>query len=202
METNLSIGSGESRLAALLSHFDAAPESRRDRGRRWYAAAAREVRSIAAETGTTFRRAAAVLAITSPDAQLRTNLAWTRAACANGGETAGRYPNGQRPKVRGALTAPRPSEFVKGPKVSAFYRAILGDPEAVVLDRWACYAAGGSRAKTPSRTEAREIADAYREAASIVGEHVRDLQAIVWLQVRETTARTDGRVHRLADVTL
>lgn len=193
-------GNGDGRAAVLVSLFAKCSPDTVRRGREWYDAAAAIVADIAAETGRTREQVAAVLAITSVDVQLGTNVAMTRRACKNGGRTAGRYPNGQRPKVRAALRSDSPGEYATGPKVSAFYRAVLGDRDALVLDRWALRAAG-VREKSPSRTERAQVADAYRTAAAIVGEHVRDMQAALWVHVRETTPRRDGRLVRLADVT-
>jgi hypothetical protein len=46
----------------------------------------------------------------------------------------------------------------------------------------------------------REIESAYRRAAALVGETVAAFQAIVWIIVRESTVRADGRIHRFADI--
>jgi len=192
---------GDGRAAVLVRLFAECSDDVKRRGREWYDRAGDIVRDIAAETGRTPAQVAAVLAITSVDVQLRTNIEMTRRACRNGGRTAGRYPNVQRPKVRAALRAECPDECASGPKVSAFYRAVLGDTDALVLDRWAFRAAGVRDGKSPTRAERREVADAYRTAAAIVGEHVRDLQAAIWISVRESTPRSDGRLVRLADVT-
>jgi len=194
----------ESALPSLLDWYSAADESQKDRGRRWYAQARRECRKIARESGYSYRQVAAVLAITSPDAQLSTNVRWTRETCLSGGQTAGRYPTDQLPKVRAALADTRnPGQFATGPKVNAFYRAIIGDEDCLVVDRWASFAAGGPKDRTPRAKERRIIADAYRAAAAFTGESVRDFQAIVWIACREsTTVVRNGREvsRRLADI--
>jgi hypothetical protein len=141
------------------------------------------------------------MAITSPDAQLSTNVRWTEAACRNGGRTAGRYPADQLPKIRAALESKRPGRYATGPKVGAFYRAIMGCPDHLVIDRWASFAAGGPRDKVPPAALRREIERAYRAVAARVGETVRDFQAVVWIVVRETTPRSNGQLVRYADIT-
>lgn len=195
--------SHEDALTALLTHYSNADADTLQRGREWYAAARRECAAIAAETGYTVAQVAAVMAITSPDAQLTTNIAWTRAVCSNIRKRVGKYPNAQRPKILAALRdAENPGQYATGPKVSAFYRAIVGDESAMVVDRWAAFAAGHEqRDKVPGVKVRRVIEDAYRTAAANVGETVAAFQAIVWIVVRESTQRADGRIHRLADIT-
>lgn len=196
--------SHEDALTALLAHYSNADADTLRRGREWYAAARRECAAIAEETGYTVAQVAAVMAITSPDAQLTTNIAWTRKACeSRGAEKVGKYPNAQRPKVLAALKNRRdPGQYATGPKVSAFYRAIVGDESAMVVDRWAAFAAGHEqRDKVPGVKIRRTIEAAYRTAAANVGETVAAFQAIVWIVVRESTERADGRIHRLADIT-
>jgi len=186
---------------ALLDRYRAADADTIRRGREWYRAARRAVNEIARETGYSRAQVAAVLAITSPDAQLVSNIDWTRKACLNGGRTAGRYPSDQLPKIRAALVSNRPGQYVKGPKVNAFYRAIMGHEDVLVVDRWASFAAGGPKDRPPAAKARRVITEAYHRAAEIAGETVRDFQAIVWIQARENTARADGRFVRLQDIT-
>ena len=80
---------------------------------------------------------------------------------------------------------------VKGTrKVASFFRAILGDPDAVTVDRHAYRVAlGDPTLDAPGKiTDAvyRAIAAAYREAATHIGEEPRVLQAITWTHVVET----------------
>jgi hypothetical protein len=194
--------SEDTALAMLLAQYDAADAEVKRRGREWYDEARRECRRISRATGVPYKRVAAVLAITSPDTQLVTNVRWTREICDGTSETmAGRYPGDQRPKVLAALASDTPGDHARGPKVNAFYCAIVGDCDKLVIDRWASFAAGGPRDKVPGIKIRRVIEAAYRKAADACGETVRDFQAIVWIQCRETTERADGRIHRLADIT-
>lgn len=189
----------------LIDRYLLATPEQRERGRRWYDAAQDACRRIASDTDTALDRVAAVMAITSPDAKLVQNIEWTRKAVEAKRNrqplTAGRYPADQTPKVQRALDQRRknPGEAVSGPKVSAFYRAIMGDDESLVIDRWAVEAAGGDRSKPPTRTQHAILTEAYQTAATTCGESVRDFQAIVWIQARESTARADGRVHQHFD---
>jgi uncharacterized protein YbaA (DUF1428 family) len=119
----------------------------------------------------------------------------------NGGRTAGRYPTDQLPKIHDALYGPRPSDAPRGPKVAAFYRAVVGDDDALVIDRWASFAAGGPRDRVPRAKERAAIAEAYQAVAADVGEALRDFQAIVWIQCRESTPDVRGTVKRYQDIT-
>jgi hypothetical protein len=194
--------SEDTALSSLLALYGEADCDVKRRGREWYDAARRECRKIARATGVPYKRVAAVLAITSPDAQLSTNLRWTREICEGSSATmAGRYPRDQRPKVEAALRSDDPGQYATGPKVSAFYRAIVGDADCLVIDRWASFAAGGPRDKVPGVKIRRMIEAAYRRAADLTDETVRDFQAIVWIQSRETTVRSNGQLVRLADIT-
>jgi hypothetical protein len=185
----------------LVSLYEKASPCVRRRGRAWYPEANRQLREIAERNNCPLSHAVAVFTIVSPAAQLVTALRWTDEILA-GERIGGRYPNDQAPRIESACSTRYPVTRITGPKVNAFYRAIMGDREALVLDRWAIRAAGHPlpRSEVP-RTLRRELDAAYRAAASMCGETVRAFQAIVWIVCRETTPTKAGRVPRLADVT-
>ena len=187
----------EQMLVALYAQ--ASPAVRR-RGRSWYPETNRRLREIAERTGSTHAHAVAVFSIVSPAVQLFTALEWTESIL-RGERRGGRYPNRQGPRIESALATRYPVKAITGPKVNPFYRALMGDTEALVLDRWAAFAAGHQRDKDIPPAVRRSLEAAYRAAAAAVGETVRAFQAIVWIMVRESTRRTDGRLIRLADVT-
>lgn len=187
----------ERRLIAL---YDQASPAVRRRGRSWYPETQRRLRAIAERTGSTPAHAAAVFSIVSPMVQVMTALEWTEQIL-EGERTYGAFPR-QAPSIQAALGTRYPRRYVSGPKVSAFYRAIQGDASALVLDRWALFAAGHQqRASAIPRAVWREIESAYRAAAAAVGETVRAFQAIVWIVVRESTPTAAGTVPRLRDIT-
>lgn len=176
----------------LLQRWQASTADQRRRGRRWYATARELLAGVAARTGYTLEQAVAVLAITSPAAQLVQNVRYTeRALESHGREKVGRFPAQMVPKVRAVLSDPAAaSEYVNGPKVGAFHRAILGANE-LVLDRWAYFAAAPFSDREhvhdlPAGARSA-IAQAYRNAARAARIKVRDLQAVIWLQTREST---------------
>ncbi|HSE44257.1 MAG TPA: hypothetical protein VLA89_02900 [Gemmatimonadales bacterium] len=185
----------------LLALYDQASPAVRRRGRSWYPECSRQLRQIADRTGVRPAHAAAVFSIVSPVVQVSTALLWTEEIL-RGDRVGGRFPNVQAPKIRAALETTRPIHRLNGPKVQPFYRALMGDPDALVLDRWAAFAAGyEDRSKNIPPAVRRQIEAAYRAAAAAVGETVRAFQAIIWIVVRESTPKSNGVLPRLQDVT-
>lgn len=188
-------------LTTLVERYESSTPSIRRRGRTWYPEAYRLLARMAEENGRPTAQAVAVFAITSANTQLLANIHYTEAIL-RGERMYGCYPVVQTPLVTGALSTPRPKRFVTGPKCSAFYRAIMGDVNALVLDRWAARAAGVEQMRRDISNPMRRVLDAaYREAAAACGETVRAFQAIVWIAVRESTPKTTGVIPRLADIT-
>lgn len=190
----------------LLELYESTNRDVRVRGRRWYPEARRRLNTLAQRHDRPLSQVVAVFAITSVAAQLMTNLRWTEEIL-RGEREGGRWPNVQAPLVKGALEARYPSRYVQGPKVSAFYQALMGDTQAVVLDRWALRAAGVEVNKTKHDIGVRVRRDAeaaFRKAAEEVGEKPRNFQAIVWLALRESMPKEiNGRVvvPKLRDIT-
>jgi hypothetical protein len=84
---------------------------------------------------------------------------------------------------------------LKGPKVTAFANAILGDMSSVTVDVWATRAARSNLdnllhlytdREVPGARERRAIAAAYENAAAARGVEPAAMQAAVWVQVRES----------------
>jgi hypothetical protein len=173
----------------LRRHYLRAAETDRvARGRQWYPEMRRRLDTARGEHG--LDAAIAVFSITSQGAQLRSNLDWTERALA-GDCYVGRFPKAQAPKIRAALESPEVAhEVARGPKIAAFRAAVAGDSDSLVLDRWALFAALGpdhDRDSQPTQRQRASVIRAYHKLAAEMGESVRDLQAIIWLQVRETT---------------
>lgn len=165
-------------------------------GRRWYPRARRIVRQLAREYGYTERQTAAVLAVTSPRTHLAENIKRTERALRGEPVRGFAYMDTLARDI--LADKRRPMRYVRGPKVTAFALAILGDRQAVVLDTHALHAAG--LPDKPSASERRTAEQAYREAAAACGESPRDFQAIVWIVTRNTRERADGQIHKRRDV--
>jgi hypothetical protein len=195
----------------LLARWTASNRATRRRGREWYPVAGAIMSDLARETGYTVEQCVAVLAITSPGAQLVSNLRWTSAIMRGETDTGGRFPNANRPKIAAVLASPEhAAEYVRGPKVGPFFRAILGE-NALVLDRWAMFAAQDfgdvdrNEIQNLRPVARRALVDAYKRAARTARTKVRDFQATVWIQTRENTPRIgrNGKYTtvRFADIT-
>lgn len=185
----------------LLALYERTTPPIRRRGRSWYPEALRLCQAMADTHGYLLSQVVAVLAITSADAQLSSNLRWTEEIL-RGEREGGRYPNVQSPKIRAALQSPRPGRFVTGAKCRPFYEAIMGNTDALVVDRWAALAVG-HQGKYMPRSFRQEIEHGYRSAAAACGETVRAFQAMVWIAVRETKPKRGHLVvvPRLVDIT-
>lgn len=190
-------------IETLLQRYESASPSVRRRGREWYPSMYRLLREMAIRHGRTAAQACAIAAITSANTQLLSNIRFTEAIL-GGKRSHGCYPKHQTPLIEAVLATRYPGRFVRGPKCTAFFAAIQGATDALVLDRWAARAAGvvlkpGRNDLGPSIR--RELDTAYREAAKICGETTRSLQAIVWICVRESTPNRRGVIPQLFDIT-
>jgi hypothetical protein len=168
----------------------AGPELQRA-GRLWYP----EARSWLAYQARTYsvglEPVAAVVAVLSPRIAWERNLA--AAAAILGAVLCGTDPGPVPGFARNASKAysvvdaaleGRPFlHYVRGPKVTQFYAALLGRP-AVVLDAHMMRAARVPERQAERALVYRAIADAIQRAAAL--EHVRPegLQAAIWLHIR------------------
>lgn len=164
----------------LRRHYDRATPATRDAGRGWYDSARDSAQRFAAEYSVSYRIAAGIIAALSPRSQWAHNLANAERCLRGERIRAMRHPASCAQRI---LEGEPPELVLRGPKVRAFWRAICGDTASVTVDMWAAKAAGvDPEGLTPSRI--RAIQRAYELAAASRGETPRDLQAIVWLQVR------------------
>lgn len=171
----------------ILERYAAAPAAVIEAGRLWYPRA----RDLCEEIGggiVPVETVARVMAALSPRVAWHWNIRWTRqvvAAYLAGEPMPAVSTTGNRSKAWRELHGER---VLSGQKTTTFAKAIIGDTEAVVIDSWVLRTVGlAPEAKvTPFRQ--RWITDAYIEAAAQVGETPRDLQAIVWCQIRGAAA--------------
>jgi peptidyl-tRNA hydrolase len=146
----------------------------------WYRESRRTARKLARKHGVTLATAAGVIAALSPRIRWATNVeaADKVLAGAPNEEVAGYNRNVE--KARRIAQGERPLQVLGGPKVTAFYRAMMGDDEAAVVDVWMWQAMGFVPAQVPYAT----AEEALRQAAKQAGLPVATFQALVWTQVR------------------
>ena len=167
-------------------------------GAAWYDVALGHAEDMALEYGIEVWQAVAIIAVLSPQTEWTRNLdearellsRWTMEL-----EITPRNIGTTEDRLKRALLALENDTSdiarVKGTrKVASFFRAILGDPDAVTVDRHAYRVAlGDPTLNAPAGlTDAvyRAIAAAYRDAATEIGQEPRVLQAITWTHVVET----------------
>lgn len=173
----------------LIQHFREAPRDVRRNGRQWYPLARREALHLARENGITLAQAAGIIASASRNQSWKGNLK-IAAAIASGNPCGLTCVQRECAQI---LAGTPPTRAISGPKRVAFYRNIMGQTAPVTVDRWAARAALGCDEDTARRLLNRSggyesIATMYREAARALRISPRDLQAIVWIQVRGSHA--------------
>lgn len=173
-------------VVRLVNTYRRAPESAEAMA--WYGNAYNVARNLAAGSPYAVRQCAAVIAVLSPRMKWGQNVQAARdviEAHARGVSVESVKCPAFGRNVRAAYRILDGGQFVGGPKTGAFYRAILGDPDAVTIDIWAWRAATGEDMPQSVRVSERAAVDAaYRRAAYRLGVTPRDLQAIVWTAVR------------------
>lgn len=172
--------------------FHAASVEERFEGITWYPRAKEFSERLARKYDLPVSTVVGIIAVLSPGMAWDRNMAEAEQCCLLRGERFywGVYSN-VREKLRQLLAGADPLEVVSGQKVTAFYRAIMGDTEAVVIDRHAKCAAMGitkqrDKNSAVSQKEYRELSDRYTRVAKKLGVNPRDLQAIIWVHWRNT----------------
>lgn len=171
-----------------------AQATRRDvaEGIRWYATARREIDTVARATGIDADTVAAVVAVLSPRMPWRHNVDAAATLIRQ-------YRDGVDVENATAIMALHANirkgyrilqgdrSALRGPKVTAFYLNLIGDPDAVTVDVWAYRAATGRDldGNAPGIREHRAIARAHENAARRVGLTPAEFQAVAWTVIRK-----------------
>lgn len=155
-------------------------------GRAWYDETREAITDLAYILDVQPQYLADVLAITSPRVHVRRNI-----------RIAVRYIrtgdlDGVLPGVRAALAHYEATGEIRGPKTSAFAAALMGDPDAIVLDVWMARALGVDQARFGSVKVRREAERRVRKVARALGWAPAQVQAAIWTHWVETH-RTNGR---------
>lgn len=165
----------------FLPHWHAASDETREAGLDWYPRAQVLVHRWARIYGQEAYRVAGIIAVLSQRQRWQFNLLQAE-RCLQGFA-----PRGLKSAVNKALTmfdGDRLSiHVVKGPKVTAFYHAILGDERSIVLDSHMIRAAYPDK-RSLSVKQYEALADVLREEAASVGVPPAHFQAVVWCQIR------------------
>lgn len=142
----------------------------REAGQFWYRDAELAVRRAAERHGVSAERFAFVLAATSPRVSVSRNWRETEHYF-----TFGALPPGTLPSHAKAIETGR-----LGPKTGPFRDAILGDPDAVVLDVWVGRALRVDPAVFSHPASHRVCEEAVRRVAQYHGWTPASTQAMIW----------------------
>ena len=151
----------------------------------WYDDVREGCEAFSAAHGLPLERVAGVLAVTSPRVQVERNAVLAKRVLLDG---VGAFDG--LPSVRVSLRRYLDTGEIRGPKVGAFYRAILGDSAAVVVDTWVQRGLGHE-----GRMEGRRYkraADAVRSLSGRCGVTPREGQAALWYGARAAAGWTGG----------
>lgn len=163
----------------LLKWYSRADWTQRNAGLLWYTRASWEVDDLAERYNVSRIVAAGVVAVISPRITWKQNIKLANVLLANAYER-GLFKANLRKAMR-IMDGEAPSHVLKGSKVNAFYRSILGfdDP---VIDAWMLRAVGWRKKCTPKLYT--KIATAISELAASLQIKGQQFQAIVWCTMR------------------
>lgn len=147
----------------------------------WYTNARAIVYGLASHYGRDPKVVAGVFAALSPRTQWDTNVARANAALKTG-KASGGLPLGVK-RAQEILDGGDPWYVLRGPKVRAFYRALLGDDKAVTIDAWMLRALGFPHEK-PTPLQVKRLDRRVRHMASKKGIPPAVMQAIIWCKER------------------
>lgn len=158
-------------------------------GLNWYSDANAAIGVMATEVGIPHIRMAGIVAALSPRVRWATNLdAAIRMARAAKRRKAQPIVAGLPINRNRAWKIARTGDYhrnIIGPKVSAFFRNLIGDMDAVTIDAWMLNAAGVDYANVGNR---QAIEFAVRRIAEEADLTPAQVQAIIWTVVRDRWA--------------
>lgn len=170
----------------LVALWRAADRASRTAGVQWYRAARATARRLARAHHCTPATAAGVIAALSPRLTWKYNVLAADLVLGQAEHVPGVF-RASLAKGRAIADGARPLSVLSGPKVRAFYRALMGDEDAAVVDVWTARAAELDAAElSPKMYDA--IAHALRMGADEVGTTTSRLQAVAWVAVRGRAA--------------
>lgn len=213
---NVDMMSMDNMVDSLLTKYDAADEDTRNWGQQWYGTAQEYIHNLAQKTGKDPHQVAAVMAAFSPRTAWDPNMGLATHFMLNynpddpdsmtGDNMPGLAENLERAKrIYNAQSHDEILEALQNgneaPKITSFYKNMMGDPNAVTIDTWMARAIlgkdhdladGDASQKALGWTGAYDkMADAVRKAAEIRGIDPHVMQAIIWSHVNNTANYED-----------
>lgn len=167
-------------------------------GQTWYLDARAFAGELAQDSRYSVERVAAVIAALSPQCAWPANQTAAAAvvtAHAQGLDTIPGYPGYKANLAKAFTILDGDLTVLRGPKVTVFRDAILGDLSTPVIDVWATRTARDAQTnlafafrddETPGAKEMRAMQEAYRRAARKRGLAPGEMQAACWLTIKES----------------
>lgn len=137
-----------------------------------------------------------VFAITSPRVSVVANWKGTVSYMHDG-----TLPWGFIKSTRTALKHYELTHEIRGPKTSAFARALHGDTTALVLDVWMAKALDVPHSKVTSKANMKRALTRVKRVAKIQGWTVRDTQAAIWWGICLVNGVRPGNLQDAAQAT-
>lgn len=144
----------------------------------WYTLAKTDLERVCKQKEYDFDRFVDVLAITSPRVAVVRNI---RVALHY--MDTGKWSSGTIRATRAAMAHYEDTGEIRGPKTSAFARALKGDPDAIVLDVWMSKAFEIDQLKFSNRKIRAECERRICKAARYCNMKPAELQAAVWAAI-------------------
>jgi len=168
-------------MASILGQYYSATPKQRENGRNWYKLAHLVATEYALRYHTSVSAAAGVIAALSPMKSWSQNLKLA-ADCLAGGVP--RHMGANARLACAIRDGAEPDVALRGRKTAAFWRAIMGDENAVVIDRWMIRALGlpDSTRLTPNQYDT--LAAIVTSEAAIADATPAQFQAVVWCAIR------------------
>ena len=168
-------------MVSFQTHYESTNYQTRREGRVWYRKARQAIEAIAERTRTPYAIACAVTAILSQRTRWEENLGLAEAALTG---KPYRALGTVRSKVDALLSGKRSADdCIRGDKIKAFYRCLLGDDNAVVIDTWMLRACK-FHVEKPTHLQYKLVARALQNEAARLRIKACEYQAIVWCHVR------------------
>jgi len=174
----------------IIGTFDLATDAQLNEGADWYGDARAFCGDLAKQFGVSLEASAGIVAVLSPMTGWSENK--RRATSVLEGANGGMLNAGKAVAIREGAD---PALVASGQKVNPFYRAILGDPDALVIDRHAHDIALGRRTDDDARKTLERkgqyglFVEAYRRAADRLGCEAVTVQATTWVVWRAMVSR-------------
>jgi hypothetical protein len=130
-------------------------------------------------------------AATSNNATVASNASLTLKALRQ--YKAGEPFTGYLPAVIENLKLAAEGKPLNGRKIDNFAKALSGDPNAVVADRWLMRAFGFNKGTAPTDTQYDFMENAIQQLAKKTGQTPRQMQAAIWFAVKEEAEKGKKR---------